>query len=1031
MSLEPGRMLLHFRIEEMLGEGGMGEVYRALDTKLGRVVAIKVLPPWARTAPDAAARFRQEARLASALQHPHVVTIYSVEDDDGIEFIVMEFVEGESLHARIQRGRIEGVFLIELGIHVAEALAAAHALGLVHRDIKPANILLTPGGVAKVTDFGLAKRLDAELEAGATMARLTHAGTIVGTPTYMSPEQTRGEVLDARSDIFSLGATLYEAATGRPPFDGASVLAILHAIATAEVDPVTRFRPDLPPKLGLVLQRALAKEPSERWATGRDFADALRSVLEGAPRSSSGMVSPAAADGAAPNNLPVSLTSFIGRTRERAEVARLFASSRLVTILGPGGTGKTRLALQVASDLMRDHPSGTWLVEMAALTDSALVAPTTAAVLGVREEPGTPILTSLLDAVGEKAMLLVLDNCEHVVAGCASLAESLLRACPNLRLLVTSQEGLAVSGELLWRIPMLTAPDVSPAAPATRASVSEFEAVRLFVERAVAAAPRFALTDANAGVVAAICAQLDGIPLAIELAAVRVKVLSPEQILARMKDRFQLLTGGSRTALPRQQTLRAAVDWSYELLGDPERALLRRLGAFTGGWTLESAEEVAGYGALAPEDVLDLLANLVDKSLVSPRETPDGGVRYALLETIRVYALERAVEAEEWSGLEDRHAAHFLALAERAAPELQGPDQSRWLDALEDEDDNLRRALAVFLARRQATPALRLCAALWRFWWIRGTWAEGRALIEAALRLEESGIGTIDRARALRAGATLARGQGDHEHAEAMLLESIRIAREAGDPSVTADAIFELGNVENERERLSEARSHYDEALSIRRGIGDRRGVAMTLHNLAVVAEALQDPREALRLYEEALALHRELGNQSMEAHTLNGLGLVAGGLGNASVARERHEQALAIHRSLGDRRGTAFSLRELGALDAQLGQLPQATAHLAECLEILRVLGDRTGIAALLETRAGVASAAGEAVQAMRLLGAARKLRDELMAPLSKADLELLESRVAAARAALGEERAGREFQEGTRMGVDEAIAAASRIGV
>ena len=598
----------------------MGDVYRALDTKLGRTVAIKVLR--ARTEPDASERFRQEARLASALSHPHIVTIYTVEEAEGVEFIVMEFVEGESLHARIRSGPVEGPFLVELGIHVAEALAAAHALGLVHRDIKPANILITPQGVAKVADFGLAKRVGGEgADPAVTMAGLTQAGIIVGTPSYMSPEQTRGEPLDARSDIFSLGATLYEAATGRPPFEGVSTLSILHAVATATPEVVSRSRPDLPPQFDLVLERALAKDPSERWASGRDLADALRSLRQGVSISASAIVAPQAAGAVAPNNMPASLTSFIGRKRERAEVARLFSASRLVTVLGPGGTGKTRLALQVASDVMPEHPDGIWLVELAALTDPSLVAPTAAAVLGVHEEPGTPILTSLLEAMGAKTMLLVLDNCEHLVAGCAALAESLLRACPNLRVLVTSQEGLGVSGELLWRIPMLTAPDVRAGAPATRESVSGFEAVRLFVERAVAAHPRFSLTDANAGAVAAICAQLDGIPLAIELAAVRVKVLSPEQILARLKDRFQLLTGGSRTALPRQQTLRAAVDWSHELLGDPERVLLRRLGAFTGGWTLESAEEIAGYGDISQGDVLDLMAHLVDKSLVSPRET--------------------------------------------------------------------------------------------------------------------------------------------------------------------------------------------------------------------------------------------------------------------------------------------------------------------------------------------------------------------------------------------------------------------------
>lgn len=1042
MSLTPGQALLHFDIERKLGEGGMGEVYRAVDSKLGRTVAIKVLPAWARSTPDAAERFRQEARLASALQHPNIVTIYSVEEAEDQEFIVMEYVEGESLHGRIRSGPIDGAFLIGLGIQVADALAAAHALGLVHRDIKPANILLTPQGTAKVADFGLAKRMQErdhaagrgrtmiaadDADVGATMAGLTQAGDIVGTPAYMSPEQTRGDEVDARSDIFSLGSTLYEAATGRPPFEGASTLSVLHAIANARPEPVTRWRPDLPPQLDLVLDRALAKDPWERWATGRDFADALRSLREGSSASVSALAGPRAAGAIAPGNLPVSLTSFIGRKRERAEVARLFSASRLVTIMGVGGTGKTRLALQVASDVQGEYPDGVWLVELAALTDASLLVPTAASVLGVREEPGTPVLASLLEAVGSRTMLLVLDNCEHMAAACAELAESMLRACPNLRLLVTSQEGLSVSGELLWRLPTLTAPDVRAGVPVTRESVMGFEAVRLFVERAVASQARFALTDANAGAVAAICARLDGIPLAIELAAVRVKVLSPEQILARLKDRFQLLTGGSRTAVPRQQTLRAAVDWSYELLGAPERTLLGRLGVFKGGWTLESAEEVTGWGETASGDVLELLAHLVDKSLVSPRETADGGVRYAFLETIRAYAAERAADAGEWAALEERHAAHFLGLAERAEPELRGPEQSRWLDALAEEHENLRSALATFLARSEAGPALRLCAALYRYWWIRGSWTEGRTNIDAALRLEETGGASPERAHTLRAGAILARGQGAYGEAERLLQESLRIARTLADPALTSSALFELGNVANERERLSEARALYEEALALLRRVGDRRGVAMALHNMAVVAEALQDPRGAMRLYEEALALHRELGNRSMEAHTLNGLGIVAQALGDMSAARSRQEQALAIHRSLGDKRGISFSLRELGAIVAQLGELPRAASLLAECMEILRLLGDRQGMAAALEACAGVAAVAGEAGRAMRLCGAAGRIRDELASPISKADLELLESRISPARAELGSEEAARQVQEGAGMSMEEAIAAAA----
>ncbi|HET9250937.1 MAG TPA: protein kinase, partial [Candidatus Eisenbacteria bacterium] len=938
-SLQTGRILSHFRVEQKLGQGGMGEVYRATDLKLGRPVALKVLQTAALSRLDAKRRFRAEARLASALNHPHIVTIHAIEEVEGREVIVMEFVEGETLLQMTRRRPLDPATLIELGIQISEALQAAHAIGLVHRDIKPANILVNRQGQAKVADFGLAKRFDlqgAERDDGETRDEITGSGVMVGTPAYMSPEQTRGEPLDARSDLFSLGATLYEAATGHRPFQGPSSLAILHAIATEEPLPITRYRPDLPTGLDSVVARALAKDPAERWASGHDLADALRGVLEGVGATSASITLPRGIE-AAPtrHNIPAPLTSFIGRRRERAEVRRLFAAGRLVTILGAGGTGKTRLALQVASDMLADEPDGVWVVELASLVDPALVAPTAAHVLGVREAPGQPIEPTIAETIGSRTMLLVFDNCEHLAGACARLADALLRTCPSLRILVTSQEGLGVSGELLWRIPTLSVPGVRSSLPATKESASRFEAVRLFVERAVASQPSFSLTDTNAPIVAQICHRLDGIPLAIELAAVRVKVLPVDKILARLEDRFQLLTGGSRTALPRQQTLRAAVDWSYEHLSDKERTLLDRLGIFAGGCTLEAAEEVCSGGMIEPDEVLDLVTHLADKSLVSPTEESDGGMRYGLLETIRAYARERADRAGSTEVLKSRHAACFLRLAEIAEPELQGREQARWLNRLEDEHDNLRQAIQTATLARDPGVALRLCGALWRFWWIRGNWSEGRDRIQSALRLESVEPRTLVRAKALRAGGVLARGQCDYDAATTLLTESLEIARERSDPSGTATSLFELANVANDQDRLEDARRLYDECLTIRRQIGDRRGIGMALHNLAVIAEALQRPAEATRLYEEALALHREVGNRAAEASGWNGMGVVALSLGDLERARTSQERALAIQRELRDMRGIAFSLRELGAIAARLREVVAATGSLAECMEI------------------------------------------------------------------------------------------------
>jgi non-specific serine/threonine protein kinase len=839
----------------------------------------------------------------------------------------------------------------------------------------------------------------------------------------MSPEQTRGEPLDARSDLFSLGVTLYEAAAGRLPFQGPSTLAVMHAIATTEPDPVSRLRSDAPPEFDLVLARALKKDPAERWAAARDFADALRGLREGADLTTAVVTPPQAAASKVPNNIPAQLTSFIGRRRERAEVRRLFAASRLVTILGAGGTGKTRLAIRVASDMLPEQPDGVWVVELATLKDPALVPQTAAAALGVREEAGHPLVARLAEAIGPSSTLLVLDNCEHLAAASAALADALLRACPNLRILVTSQEGLGVSGELLWRIPTLSIPDMRQGAPTSMEAAARYEGVRLFVERAAVAQPSFSLTPANAPAVAQICHRLDGIPLAIELAAVRVKVLPVEKILARLEDRFQLLTGGNRTALPRQQTLRAAVDWSYELLSPLERTLLNRLGIFAGGCTLEEAEEICSWGEVRVEDVLELLSHLVDRSLVGPRESADGGMRYILLETIRAYALERAAESGETADLAARHAACFVKLTEAVEPRLTGAEQAVWLDRLEEEHGNLRQALQSLVDRRDADSALRLGGALWRFWWIRGNWTEGRNHLAAALRLDLGEPRSLARSKALRAKAVLATGQGDFTTAGALLNESLSIARERGDATSTAAALFELGNIANEHEDLVEARKLYEDCLAIQRAIDDRLGIAMTLHNLAVAAEAGQNPGEATALYKEALALHRALGNRAMEAHTLNGLGTVAGAQDQPALARAHHEQALEIQRELKDQRGIAYSLRELGAIAAEEGDQSTACARLAECMEILKTLGDRQGLATTMETCAGAAAAAGQPERALRLAGAARSLREAIDSPLSKPDEDLLDSKLDQARKALGPESAAVALEDGARLGIDEAV--------
>ena len=435
------------------------------------------------------------------------------------------------------------------------------------------------------------------------------------------------------------------------------------------------------------------------------------------------------------HNLPLELSSFVGREKELAEVKRLLENNRLLTLTGSGGCGKTRLALAAAGELVEGFADGVWLVELASLADASLVPQAVASTLGVREQTGRSPTESLSDYLGSKRVLLVLDNCEHLVEACAELAEALLHSCPELRILATSREALGITGEVAWLVPSLSLPDLRRL-PAVE-SLYQYESARLFVERTTAVNPTFALTEQNASAVAQVCYRLDGIPLAIELAAARTKVLTVEQIAVRLDDSFGLLSAGSRTAMPRQRTLHATMDWSHELLPDEERALFRRLAVFAGGFTLEAAESVCSGEDLERDEVLDLLSHLVDKSLVVAWEV-SGEARYRLLETVQQYAWEKLSEPGETERFRERHAGYYLALAEEAEPELKGAGQVAWLERLEWERDNLRAAMAWLLERGALEEAARLGWALWLFWGIRAHFAEGRRWMEQALSARSS-----------------------------------------------------------------------------------------------------------------------------------------------------------------------------------------------------------------------------------------------------------------------------------------------------
>ena len=680
-----------------------------------------------------------------------------------------------------------------------------------------------------------------------------------------------------------------------------------------------------------------------------------------------------------PNNLPVQLTSFVGREREKAEVKRLLSTTRFLTLTGSGGAGKTRLALQVAAEVLRDFPDGVWLVELAALSDPSLVPKAVASALDVPEQPGQGLTETLVGFLRGKSVLIILDNCEHLVAACADLTTALLRACPNLRILATSRETLGVTGETTWRVPSLSVPDPQRLPPLDR--FTEYEAVRLFIDRAVASAPQFAVTSGNAPAVAQVCHRLDGIPLAIELAAARVKVMAVEQIAARLDDRFRLLTGGSRTALPRQQTLRAGMDWSYDLLGPRERAVLRRLSVFAGGWTLEAAESVCGGAGVEVTSILDVLTSLVDKSLVVA-ETQQGEARYRFLETIRQYAHDRLVEAGEEADVRAHHRNWYLALAEQAEPEVRGPAQVMWLGRLERDHDNLRAALQWSL-ESDPKDGLRLAGALWWFWYVRGHFVEGRRWLETLLNSTSDAPDYL-RALALHSNGYLAfQGQSDYAAGRLLCGESLTMWRKVGDKHGIALALNSLGLLASEDGDQATAYALLEESLTVRRELGDRGAVGVSLMNLGLVARRRGDLAAARTLYEESLAMFRELQHAHRIAMVLHNLGL---------VAHLQGDQVL--HRSLS-----------------------------AECLTIRRALDDKPGIAWSLDSFSAIARAQGQARRAARLLGAADALREAIGHTLSPAYLASHAPGVTRVRSELGDEVFGVAWAEGRAMTLEQAI--------
>jgi predicted ATPase len=1013
----------HYEIISQIGAGGMGEVYSARDSRLNRLVALKILHKEVAANAERLLRFEREARAVSALNHPNILTIYDFAEDGGLHFLASEYVKGETLRERLNRAPLNVLEALEISIQIASALQAAHEAGIIHRDIKPENIMIRDDGYAKVLDFGLAKLTEEEpaddLAATRRQAQ-TQPGMIMGTASYMSPEQARGRALDARTDVFSFGAVLFEMLARRQLFTGETINHIIVAVLENEPPPLSRFVNDYPLEIERIVKKCLAKAPESRYQTTRDLLTDLKRLQKrlefeaelqrNAPAASQAQIDTQVFETGAltifdekspaepPNNLSLETSPLVGREKEIGEIKNLLRQNnvRLLTLTGIGGTGKTRLSQAVARELLADFADGVFFIELSAITDAELVASTVAQTLGVKETGAAPILETLKDYLRGRQIFLVMDNFEQVTSAAPQVAE-MLAAAPHLKILVTSRTLLHLSLEREFAVPPLALPE--DAAALSAEEVAKYEAVKLFVERAQSAKANFVLTAENSRAVAEICARLDGLPLAIELAAARARILSPAAILSKLENRLQLLTGGAADLPERQQTMRGAVAWSYDLLEPHEKRLFETLSVFAGGFTFEAAEAVCENYELkntnhelnkskipnpkSPISVLDDLTSLVDKSLVVAKEQPDGEMRFRMLEVVREFAAESLETGGADEAARRAHAEYFLALAEEAEKHLKGKNSVKWLDQLEEEHDNLRAALR-WLLQNDVKSAARLAAAARLFWLLHSHLTEGRDWLERALENVRHDATVDARFSLLNMLGTLARFQGDYEAGRRTYRELLRAGEAAKDFWHIAEANSGLGSIAYQEGDFATARKFIEESLKISREMDEKYGIAAALNSLGDIARTEGDYAAARQLFEESLAISRSLGIKQFICAILANLGAVTFGEGDFAAARRHFSEALATAQELGNRAIISLSLDGFAALAAERG----------------------------------------EAEQAAQIEGAAERLRESIGYEIEPADLHFRDSFLAKIRATLSEDDLSVSFEKGRRLKPEEAVA-------
>ena len=787
----------------------------------------------------------------------------------------------------------------------------------------------------------------------------------------------------------------------------------------------------LPPSLSSLARRQALELSDRRWR-----ADVGRLIEELEHLARSNEIAVTAPEPSRPaSNLPVSLDNFVGREAESNELLQTVATARLLTLVGTGGIGKTRLAVHVADSLVAGHPDGVWFVDLTARDDDAEVAAQVAEAIGVEEVPGRSIDEAVVAHLRSRTALVLLDNCEHVLAGCAALAHSLLRGCPGVRILATSREPLHLQGETVWHTPPLGVP---PTGSTSADDALRSDAARLFLDRATSLNGAFELDAESAVALARLCRRLDGMPLAIELAAARTRALSIPEIAARLDDRFRLLASGARTMPARHQALRATLDWTYDALSPDERQLFARLAVFAGGFTLRSAESVCSSPDLPVDEVFELLSALVDKSLVVAQRR-GSRTRYHMLETIAAYSAERLAEADDLTAVHARHLDHFLALAERVEATLRMPDRApaydvlaRELDLLEEDDDNLRRALGWALDGDDVEKGLRLAGALAGFWFIRHHCTEGRAHLEHGLRRCTGGDPSV-RAKALVALAAMDWMLGDYRSAVPALREALALYRQLEDALGVAEALNFLGAIDAQMGEVSEARAHLTEALDAWQRTGARRTAFESLDGLIANLGSLSlfegDYVEAGRQFQEALAIARDIGDDLRVAEHLFELGRTACAREDYPTAESLFDQALAVARRLGYMRlGLALLVSQAHAARIQ-GKVAQAAALLEQGLTDGIAVGDRLAILRCLEELRRVALSGGRAEQSALVTGAADAIREELAVGHRPAEADDRETLLSELRAELGPDRLEDQLRRGRAMLANGPLTVAEKL--